>query len=217
MGGKKQLRIGLYGGAFDPVHGAHLHLAKTVTTYLQLDQLIWVPTGVAWHKAGCLTGAEHRVRMLALAFDQVEESIRQKWLISACELDREGESYTIDTVKLLQKELSMPDAKWYLVMGADQFNVLHTWKDWPDLLRLVTLAVVGRAQVDFHVERKVLEKAHWVSIPVEQSALSSSVVRGLVKDLVRSSAQPGQSLLERLSEFVPLSVAQYIVQHGLYQ
>lgn len=209
------MRIGVYGGAFDPVHNTHLDLAKTVTAYLQFDRLIWVPTGAAWHKAGNLTPAGHRIRMLELAFESVAKSIRQKWLISTCEIKRQGDSYTIDTVKLLQKDSDFSGARWYLMVGTDQFNLMHTWKDWTDLLERVTLAVFDRAGVDLDVRPEVLEKADWKHIPVTPSALSSSYIRELVSKLSSPLCRPEQ-LDITLSEFVPPLVAEYIVQHGLY-
>jgi len=213
---KKQLRVGIYGGSFDPVHNMHSRLANIVTAYLDLDRLEWVPTGASWHKAGHLSDAKDRINMLELAFQSTAASIREKWQINTCEIERQGNSYTIDTVKLLQENQDFAQAQWYLVIGADQFNVLHTWKDWPELLERVTLAVFDRAGVDLDVAPEVLEKARWERIPVTPSPLSSSEIRALVEKLSTPVLQSPAYVVERLYEFLPPFVPEYIVEHGLY-
>ena len=211
------LRIGIYGGAFDPVHYTHLSVAQAVTTHLALDRLIWVPTGMAWHKLSQLSDAEHRVRMLELAFEDFDVTVRDKWSISPLEIERSKPSYSVETVLELQADLTLAGAQWFLAIGTDQFNLLHSWKDWPILLQQVSLAVIARADVPMQVKPEVLAKAHWEMVPMQTSALSSSLVRNMLKDLYQMGDGRQAQIQSRLSEYVPPKVAAYIIQQGLYR
>jgi len=111
-------RIGLFGGAFDPPHHAHVALARAAVGQFALDCLHIVPTGYAWHKARTLSAPEHRLAMARLAF-------------------------TIDTLEALQKE--HPQARLYLFMGDDQFAAFQQWHRWQDILDLAIICIAGRA------------------------------------------------------------------------
>ena len=131
-------RIGVLGGAFDPPHIVHAALAEAACRQLELDVLHVVPTGDAWHKARTLTAAEHRVAMAQLAFAEVPQAV-----IDTREIARSGPSYTVDTLRELQREY--PDAQLFLVMGADQARALTTWRDWEEVVRLAIICVAARA------------------------------------------------------------------------
>ena len=130
-------RIGLFGGSFDPVHNAHLALARRALRELALDELRWVPAGDAWQKARPLSAAVHRVAMLQAAIEP-----DPRFVLERCELDRPGPSYTLDTVRGLQQ--LQPAAAWWLLIGQDQYANFHTWQGFEDLLQRVTVAVAGR-------------------------------------------------------------------------
>ncbi|HEX7435379.1 MAG TPA: adenylyltransferase/cytidyltransferase family protein, partial [Caldimonas sp.] len=87
-------RIGLFGGSFDPVHNAHVALAKVALAQLKLDELRWVPAGQPWQKARALSDAVHREAMLRLAIAD-----EPRFTLSRIELERGGASYTLDTVR----------------------------------------------------------------------------------------------------------------------
>lgn len=204
-------RIAMYGGAFDPVHLTHLELARCVTQALHLEQLLWVPTGDAWHKNHVLTAAQHRVAMLKLAFQDEPEALVQKWVISTSEIDRTGPSYTVDTLEQLQQ--GSPDAQWYVVMGADQFALFHTWKRWQEIASRCTLAVIGRAGIPLQADANVMDQAKWVHVPFAESDVSSSVIR----ELAHQAAGGSQQAAEQLAGMVPAPVIGYIEKHHLYQ
>lgn len=215
---KKVLKVGIFGGGFDPIHDAHLSLGEKVTSELHLDRLIWVPTGVAWHKQRTLSDAAHRINMLKLAFESIPLQISQKWVIDRCEVDRQGDSYTIDTVNFLQSAYSLNEQiQWYMVIGADQFNSIHHWKDWLELLQRITLVVFQRMGVAFHVNSKVLNEANYMELDIQASDLSSSFIRKMIHTLVCACPQTShRTIINQLSKFVPSLVAQYIVEQGLY-
>lgn len=216
-----QYCIGVYGGGFDPVHNIHLSVARCVTQFLNLDTLIWVPTGVAWHKASVLSAAQHRVRMLELAFKQEPFSLQRKWHISAFEIEQHKNSYTIETLSFLQSNQSAfysLGAKWFFVMGADQLVLLHTWRDWEQLAKCVTFAVIEREGIDLNdVDPRVRQLAQWVVVPAEISGLSSSTVRTLVKQMSQTSdIAQNIKIRQKLLNLVPEAVLNYINDHQLY-
>jgi nicotinate-nucleotide adenylyltransferase len=106
-------RLGVFGGAFDPPHVAHVALAQAAVEQLRLDQLRIFPTGQAWHRSGPLTAPEHRLALAQLAFGELPRTV-----IDDRELRRPGPTYTIDTLRELKAE--QPAAQLFLVMGEDQ-------------------------------------------------------------------------------------------------
>jgi nicotinate-nucleotide adenylyltransferase len=190
-------RIGLFGGTFDPVHGAHVALAQLALTELRLDELRWVPTGQPWQKARSITPAEHRVAMLRIAMGD-----EPRYRLERCELERSGPSYTLDTVRELQA--GAPDATWFLVIGQDQYAGLHTWHGWQELLGRVTLAVANRPGIAPRPDAQVLRYSH-TAVPLPMMDISSTEVRRRV------------AAGEGIADLVPAGVARYIDQHRLYR
>jgi nicotinate-nucleotide adenylyltransferase len=190
-------RIGLFGGSFDPVHNAHLALARHALDELALDELCWVPAGQPWQKPRAMTPAVHREAMLRLAIGN-----DARCRLERCELQREGPSYTLDTVHELQA--AQAGAQWFLVIGQDQLAGLHTWRGFEELLRRVTLAVAARPGVPPTGDARVLA-APRRELQMPAMALSSTDIR--------ARAAAGLDI----SALVPQAVAQYIHQHHLYR
>ena len=131
-------RAGLFGGAFDPPHHAHVALAQAAIEQLELDRLYLVPTGDAWHKARALSPAADRLAMCRRAFAGLP-----RVAVDERELRRAGASYTIDTLTELHAE--HPAAQWFLLIGADQAAAFHSWRLSDDILRLATIVIAVRA------------------------------------------------------------------------
>jgi nicotinate-nucleotide adenylyltransferase len=192
-------RIGIFGGSFDPVHNAHLALGRLALQHLGLDELRWVPAGLPWQKSRQVTPGAQRLEMLRLALEG-----EPRFVIDTCELDRSGPSYTIDTLRALQAH--EPAAAWFLVIGQDQYARLDTWREWPELLQRVTLAVAGRAGVPPQPPAALAAVPHrMVPLPLPPMAVSATEIRARV-----AQGQPVDAL-------VPPPVARYIEQHRLYQ
>lgn len=197
----KTRRIGVFGGAFDPPHLAHLALLQSAMAELHLDELRVVPTGQAWHKTRTLTASEHRLAMAQLAFSNLPNV-----LVDAQEIKRRGPSYTIDTLRgLAQTE---PHAELFLIIGADQAAALTTWRAWQDILQLAIICVADRsnstgASTLFDAEK--LFPARFLHLKMPALTISATQIRATI-----SARQPVNTL-------VLDAVARYIADHHLYQ
>ncbi len=191
-------RVGLFGGSFDPVHNAHVALAHAALNALQLDELRWLPAGNPWQKARTTTGAEHRVAMVQLAM-----AGESRFVLDRIEIDRQGPSYTLDTVRALAATAAA-GTQWLLIIGQDQYSSLHTWRHWQELLDLVTLAVANRPGEARQPHPEVQAAAHRM-VPLPMLDISSTQVR--------QRAAAGQDI----TQLVPAPVARYIESHGLYR
>jgi len=193
----RQRRIGLFGGTFDPPHAAHVALATLALRELALDELRWIPAGEPWQKARAITPAEHREAMVRLAM-----GAEPRFVLERCEILRRGPSYTLDTVRELRA--AEPGALWFLLIGQDQYAGLHTWRDWRELLGLVTLAVANRPGTVLAPHADVFAFAHR-AVPLPMLDIASTDIRARVA--------AGQDV----TTLVPDSVARYIEAHHLYQ
>ena len=192
-------RVGLLGGTFDPVHNAHVALARAALEELRLAEVRWIPAGQPWQKTTTrdVTPAVHRVAM-------VERAIAGEphFALDRIEVDRDGPTFTFDTVRGLQT--THPTTQWFLIIGADQYATLHTWHDWRELLALVTLAVANRPGAAPPVDAAVLRHPHR-AVPLPMLDISSTDIRTRVA--------AGQDI----SKLVPAPVASYIDSQGLYR
>ena len=192
----KNRQVGLFGGSFDPVHNAHVALARMALDQLQLDELRWVPVWQAWQKTRRLAPAADREAMVRLAI-----AGEPRFVLERCELRRRGVSYTLDTVRELHA--AEPEVEWYLILGQDQYAGLHTWRDWRELVSLVTLVIAPRPGAPA-VNPQVASTPHrTVSLPMMTESSTD------IRDLLAA----GQSI----DALVPPAVARYIESHHLYR
>ena len=133
------MRIGLFGGTFDPIHNGHLRAALDVCENVPLDRCILIPAANPPHKTGQATSAvEHRLAMTRLGADGIE-----RLEVSDVEAQRKGPSFTIDTVRHFQHALPA-GTRLFLLLGADAFFDIDTWHAWQELIDQVALAVMTR-------------------------------------------------------------------------
>ena len=142
--------IGLLGGSFDPIHVGHVQLARDASAQLRLDELRFIPAGRPWQK-GELTDAAHRAHLVELAIRELPNAV-----LDMREVERAGPTYTIDTLRELRATLGAEPAL-VLLMGADQFERIDTWRDWQRLLEHAHIAVAARngvlPQLDAQLQR----------------------------------------------------------------
>lgn len=198
MNASSVLRLGVYGGAFDPPHNTHIAIAAAALSQLTLDCLHIVPTGFAWHKSQQLSDATHRLAMAQLAFADLPHTV-----VDARETERQGPTYTIDTLRALQREY--PRAQIYLVIGSDQARALSTWHAIDAVRGAAIICVAQRAdsdesQADAAIAFPDLKRLHMPASP-----LSATEIRGLAADR------------RDVSHLVPAPVARYIEHHHLYR
>lgn len=206
----RHLRVGMFGGAFDPPHWAHRALAEAALAQLGLDVLHILPTGLAWHKSRVLSPAEHRLAMCQLAFGDLP-NIR----IDAREMQREGPSYSADTLRELAAEY--PGAQLFLVLGADQLLAFKSWIRWPEVLQQATLAVANRATnigADAAPDQDQEMDLSGIDLPFERLAMP---LKNISASAVRARFEQPVSRSGSLEVLVPEAVAGYISLHHLYQ
>ncbi|MES1978335.1 nicotinate (nicotinamide) nucleotide adenylyltransferase [Polaromonas sp.] len=200
----RQKRIGVFGGAFDPPHKAHLELAKVAITQLELDELRVVPTGHAWHKARELSSAGHRLAMTRLTFEGMPRVV-----VDEREMQRAGPTFTIDTLEALQSE--NPGAQLYLIMGADQFAAFRQWHRWQAIVGLAIICIAGRATstvTQAQIEAYGMLKSRFLQLSLPPMIVSATHIRQLL------ASGAGQS--NDINELVPEAVARYISANRVY-
>jgi nicotinate-nucleotide adenylyltransferase len=187
--------IGFYGGSFNPPHRAHKALAELAIRELGLDALIVMPAGRPWQKPGVeMASGEHRAAMLELLFAD-EPRVR----VSRFEIERDTPSVTVETLRALQP----PGARWWLVIGQDQYARLSTWKHVDELLQRCRLAVAARGAEA--VRPDPLLPAHEVrELPLPPDSVSATQLRAALKRQ------------EDVTPLVGTQVAGYIARHPLY-
>lgn len=206
----RPLRVGMFGGAFDPPHWAHRSLAETALSQLALDVLHILPTGQAWHKSRTLTPSAHRVAMCELAFAGLC-GVR----VDTREIQRSGPSYTADTLAELATEY--PGAQLFLMLGADQLLAFKTWVRWPEVLQRATLAVANRGVnigVDADLNQPSAQDLSAVDIPFVPLDMP---LQHISATAVRAHVHGGSRRFPDLDVLVPEGVARYISEHHLYQ
>jgi len=192
-------RVGVMGGTFDPVHHGHLVAASEVQAWFGLDEVVFVPTGQPWQKVERrVAPAEHRYLMTVIA-----TASNPRFSVSRVDIDREGPTYTIDTLRDLTA--AAPDDEVFFITGADALAQILTWRDHDEIFELAHF--VGCTRPGHRLDASTLDglradRLTLVEIPA--LAISSSDCRARV-----ASGEPVWYL-------VPDGVVQYIAKHGLY-
>lgn len=190
------MRIGIFGGTFNPVHIGHVRLAENFKKELALDKLLIIPTAVPPHKeAENIASGEDRLKMCALAFEDIGE-------VSDIEIARGGRSYTVETLERL-KEIYADD-EFYFLVGSDMLLSFRRWYRYEDILSMCTLCATDRdnEKTCKDADSELFEKIIFCDFP--KTVVSSSEVR---EKLERKAD---------VSSLVPEKVEKYIKEKGLY-
>ena len=210
--------IGLYGGAFDPVHNAHIEIAKNCIDEVGLNKLILIPTGKSAFKKP-LTIAKHRVAMLEIAFKN------SNYEVSEIEVENskktENKSYSFDTLKYF---FSRDENSYFMIIGTDAFANFHLWYKWKEILNFCHILLINRSDSDifsqkFHPTIKKIIDIHWTdqinnlkynrtgfiySVPMQRIDIASHKI----KDCIRSKKD--------LGIMIPSEIKDYIDKNSLY-
>ena len=180
------------GGTFDPVHNAHLAMARAALGQLALDRVLWMPTGAPKYRQPAIAPAADRVAMLRLALRDED-----RFGIDERELSPQASGYTVDTLRALRRELGEA-AELHLLLGGDQYAAFGTWREPQEVARLATLAVVPRP--GFPLEGNRVKALTLPPLAISASDIRARAARG-----------------ESLAGLVPDPVANYIHSHRLYR
>ena len=195
-------RIGVFGGAFDPPHLAHVALVRSATEALGLDEVRVLPTGQAWHRSGPLSDAAHRLAMTRLAFAGLPQVV-----VDEREIRRAGPSYTVDTLSEIAAE--HPGAQLYLLIGDDQRRSLPGWHRIGDIARLAIICAAARDP----------QVASWHAGEPSEAAVPGLDIQPLPMPLMPISATDIRERVSRqtgVSELLDPAVERYIHEHHLY-
>ena len=199
------MRLGIFGGTFDPPHVGHLLAASDVFEHLALDRLVFVPAAVQPLKATRTTASgEHRLAMVRLT---TGNDIRLG--VDSVELDREGLSYTVDTLREFARQF--PSAELFFLVGADVLSTFAQWRDPHTVLELATLVVMTR-----RAEDGTQELDNTIGLDAELARRMTRVATrrfDVSSTEIRERVRAGRSI----HGFVTDAVAEYIGSHGLYR
>jgi nicotinate-nucleotide adenylyltransferase len=192
------MRIGLFGGTFNPPHVGHLIIAEVVREELELDKVLFIPCANPPHKTDIeLVDAIHRLEMTRLA---VKNNLY--FDVSDIEIRRGGKSYTIDTVRSFKS--SYPGDNFFLLIGVDQLIEFHTWREPEEILNTISVVVFNRPPFDISMARReYIQMTKFIRVPdIEISATE-----------IRNRIRAGRSI----RYFVPDEVELYIRKNNLYR
>lgn len=198
------MRVGVFGGAFNPIHIGHIELGNAFVEKLNLDKLLLVPGNRSPHKSSVqLVSNEHRLKMCQISAQFIENCV-----VSDLEIKRGGVSYTVDTLSELKEQYENDD--FFFICGSDMFFSLLSWKNPDKLFSLCTICAIKRAGDDFEKMDKfkdVLEEknAKVILLDLEVSPFASSKIREKIKN---DESVEGEVLPE---------VLQYIIENRLYK
>ncbi|QLD10443.1 nicotinate-nucleotide adenylyltransferase [Microbacterium oleivorans] len=195
MTGTRAPRIGVMGGTFDPVHHGHLVAASEVAQSFDLDEVVFVPTGTPWQKSYVSPG-EHRYLMTVIA-----TASNPMFTVSRVDIDRDGPTYTIDTLRDLKAQ--RPDADFFFITGADAIAQILSWRNHDELWELAHFVAVSRP--GHTLSSAGLPSEHVSLLEIPALAISSTDCRARV-----GRGHPVWYL-------VPDGVVQYIAKHHLYR
>ncbi|MCR4411066.1 MAG: nicotinate-nucleotide adenylyltransferase [Thermoguttaceae bacterium] len=200
------MRLGLYGGSFDPVHYGHLLLAECCREQAHLDQVLFLPAAVPPHKRDrVLTPAQQRIEMLELAV-----AGHEAFAVSRYEADRGGVSYTVQTLEHFRRQ--QPEVELFFLLGADMLNDLPDWYEARRVCELAMPLVVrraGAADPDYDCLREIASPERIDQIRRHQVEMPAI---GLSSTDLRRRVAAGASIRFR----TPRAVEKYIESHGLY-
>lgn len=221
------MRIGLFGGTFNPIHRGHLRAASEVKKGFNLDQVFLIPAALPPHKTpGAVADADDRLQMIHLATKGLSGIT-----VSDVELNRPGPSYTIDTVCHF-KQTFADDSRIYLIMGLDAFLEISTWKSHAELLEQIAFIIMARpdkAYPDAHQGWKILEDYLKLTLSEDYEFLPAPgcyqsegkppihIIDIDALDISSTKIRENVKKEKTIDHLVPTRVAEFIQSKGLYR
>lgn len=196
-------KIGIMGGTFDPIHNGHLIIAENSRINFNLEKILFIPTGLPAHKIeNEITYSDYRYEMVLLSINS-----NPYFTVSPMEIERMGVTYTIDTIKNLQK--LNKNAEYYFIMGEDSLYNFHKWKDYRELLNICKFIVAKRKNENSKLEERIKELNNICenSIYLLESPMIDISSTDIRERIIQNKP---------IKYLVPEAVELYIKKHGLY-
>ena len=187
------MKIGIYGGSFNPIHRGHINIIKYVLEEKKLDKMIVIPVGIPSHRDDFSVSGSERLHMVEAACMGVPRAE-----VSDIEIKAKGKSYTYDTLLKLKKKY--PDGEFYEIIGEDSADYLHKWKDYKKLVEKVKFIVLKRSGFEYTPNHKNIEVLESPIYPYSSTKVRKAVRKG--KDI---------------SSMVPKGVEELIRKYHLYE
>jgi len=184
------VKIGIFGGVFDPIHFGHLQGGEGARVSLGLDKVLFTPSHIPPHKPKSYASSKDRIAMVNIALEE-----NQNFICLDIEAKREGISYTIDTAKEIKRLYG--ENEYYFIIGQDTIPELPTWKDYKTLILLVKFVAIKRS--DFSYTDPDITIIEYPTLPVSSTMIRERIKQGL-----------------SIKYLVPDGVLKYIQKHGLY-
>ena len=212
------MKIGLFGGTFNPVHLGHLRAAEEIREKLGLEKIIFIPAHMPPHKKNALIAARHRLEMVRIA-----AADNPFFEVSDSEIQRDGNSYSFDTIGRFSREYG-PAAELFFIIGLDAFREIHTWRHYPEFFSACNFIVMSRpgryeadpeknAPPDFSSLFSFNPDGPWYEHPSGHRTYFCRIpLLDISSTGVRQALQGGKSV----KYLVPDAVAGYIYEHKLY-
>lgn len=199
------MRLGIFGGTFDPIHIGHLIVADHLYERLRLGRVLFIPAGEPWFKTRqYVTDGHHRLEMVTLA---ITANLHLE--ASDVELRRTGPTYTVDTLTALREEMG-DEAEFFVIAGSDALNELHRWHRVADVLDMATVVGVGRPSA-IEVDKMALDSIR--DGASDEISIIDGPLIGVSATDIRQRVSQGRSI----RYLVPRVVEEYIYRHGLYR
>lgn len=214
--------IGILGGTFDPVHLGHLHIAREVRKQAELQKVIFIPCSQSPTRSQPLANSKQRLAMLEKAIAGSEDLA-----VSDLEIQRDGLSYTVDTLRTLNASPGYANNSFGLIMGTDTFsNFITSWHQWEQILELAHLLIADRNEIatilennsalaSLVKERQIFDPHHLreqksgkiMLLSIHPLSISATKIRSLIK--VKNYVEA--------KKLLPMPVLDYILANNLYQ
>lgn len=198
-------KVGILGGTFNPIHKGHLTLAQCALDEYELDEVLFIPTGISYFKEQtAIVDKERRAKMCRLAIED-----NPRFTFSAIEIDRQGNSYTYETLEELKKD--NPNVQYYLIIGADSLFSIEQWKNPDIIMKDASILVAVREGQSREDLSKKAEELH-LKYDAEIMLLSMPYM-DISSTEIRKKIKMGESVEHLLKD----STFKYIEEFGLYR
>ncbi len=209
------MKIGIFGGTFNPVHIGHIRGAISVYETFNLDKVVFMPTGIPPHKKDDVAPAEYRYEMLSMAIEDIKN-----FYVSRMEIDSNKVNYTIDTIKAFKSQYEKDDI--FFVVGTDAFFYFELWKDYKSLLELTSFIIMRRPEYDtgpiISKYRNIIEfinadKRFYIKAKRQCAYIYTPPAFDISSSMIRTKIKQG-GIIRYL---VPEKVENFIRKKGLYK